>query len=127
MQATSPQPDSEEQGPYPPDVETMRATTRRFLAGDAEPPTSEEVQTLILTLRGHLAVILPEVGRAAAHYSDEYDMARVCARVAVAETRRKLCEKPGPGLSSQVAYARRLSRSLNALCDHHETLSGARA
>lgn len=121
-QATTPPPASEEQ--YPLDAETMRATARRLLTDGAEPPTPEEVRKLLLALRGHLAVILPEVGRAAAQWSDQFDMARTCARVAVAETRRKLGEKPGPGLSSQIAYARRLSRSLNSLLDHHETLSG---
>jgi len=46
--------------------------------------------------------------------------------VAISETCRKLRIKPSPVLSAQIAYARRLSRSLNALCDHYEELCGAR-
>ncbi|MEU6225491.1 DUF6415 family natural product biosynthesis protein [Streptomyces sp. NPDC047042] len=39
---------------------------------------------------------------------------------------RKLRIDPGLGLSSRLAYARRMSRSLNALCDHYEKLCGPR-
>lgn len=125
METTVPQPASEEQ--YPPDIETMRATARRLLAENAGPLTAAELETHLLALRGHLAVIVPQVGRIAAQWGDEWDMPRVLARVAVAETRRKMSLKPGPGLSSRTAYARRLSRCLGAMLDHYETLIPERA
>ncbi|MGW3650968.1 DUF6415 family natural product biosynthesis protein [Streptomyces sp. NPDC000878] len=112
--------------PLPVDIETMRTSARRLFTPDAEVPSTEEMEeleTLTLTLRGHLALIIPEVERVAAGRGDDDDMPRVCARTAVAESRRKLNIEPRPGPSSHLAYARRLSRSLIALCDHYEQLS----
>lgn len=109
----------------PVDIETMRVSAHTLLAPDAEVPSTEELETLTLTLTGHLALIIPEVERIAAGRGDDDDMSRVCARMAVSESRRKLGITPGPGLSAQVAYARRLSRSLNALCNHYLQLFGA--
>ncbi|MFF3375757.1 DUF6415 family natural product biosynthesis protein [Streptomyces sp. NPDC002680] len=106
----------------PVDTETMRASAYRLLAPDAAVPSVQELETLTLTLKGHLALVIPEVERAATGRDDDYDLARVCAWTAVSESRRKLSLEPRPGLSSHIAYARRLSRSLNALCDHYETL-----
>lgn len=107
---------------HPVDVETMRASARRLLAPDAAAPSAQELDTLALLLTGHLALIIPELERVAAGQDDDDDMLRVCARMTIAETRRKLGITPGPTLSAHLAYARRLSRSLNALCDHYETL-----
>ncbi|MDX2544225.1 DUF6415 family natural product biosynthesis protein [Streptomyces sp. WI04-05B] len=111
--------------PLPLDVETMRASAYRLLAPDAELPSVDELHTLMLTLKGHLALIIPEVGRVASARRGDDTLARVDARMAISETCRKLRIKPNLGPSSHVAYARRLSRSLNALCDHYENLRGA--
>ncbi|MFI1356560.1 DUF6415 family natural product biosynthesis protein [Streptomyces sp. NPDC020898] len=80
---------------------------------------------LTLTLKGHLALVIPEVDRVASARRGEDTFARADARMAIAETCRKLRFKPSPALSAHIAYARRLSRSLNALCDHYEQLCGA--
>ncbi|MEH0424527.1 DUF6415 family natural product biosynthesis protein [Streptomyces sp. B21-083] len=109
----------------PLDVETMRASAYRLLVPDAAVPSVEELHTLMLMLRGHLALIIPEVGRAASARRGDDTLIRADARMAISETCRKLRIKPSPGLSSHLAYARRLSRSLNALCDHYENLRGA--
>lgn len=111
----------------PVDIETMRASASRLLAPDAEAPSVQELETLTLTLKGHLALIIPELGRAASGRRDDDDMPRVCARMAIAETCRKVRIEPRPGLSSHIAYARRLSRSLNALCRHYEILHDKKA
>lgn len=112
----------------PVDIETMRASARRLLAPDAEVPSVEEVETLTLMLKGHLALIVPEVGRAASGRLGEDTFtranARLDARMAVVATRNKLRFTPSPSPSAHIAYARRLSRSLNALCDHYEVLRG---
>jgi hypothetical protein len=109
----------------PLDVETMRASASRLLAPDAGVPSVEELHTLMLMLKGHLALIIPEVGRAASARRGDDTLTRVDARMAISETCRKLRIKPSPGLSAHLAYARRLSRSLNALCNHYEKLCGA--
>jgi hypothetical protein len=109
----------------PVDTVTMRATTARLLADDAAPPSPSELDTLTLTLKGCLQLLIPEVERAAAPQPTD-DIPRVCARAVVEEARRKLDVVPRPGVSAGTAHARRLSRSVNALCDHLEILDSAR-
>nr|WP_239148913.1 DUF6415 family natural product biosynthesis protein [Streptomyces sp. SID12501] len=104
----------------------MHASARRLLEPDAVVPSAQELETLTLLLKGHLALIIPELGRAASRRRGDDSLARVCARMAISESRRKLRIEPHPALSSHLAYARRLSRSLNVLCDHYEELCGAR-
>lgn len=45
----------------PPDLATMRSAVRRLLAEDAQLPSLEELETLTLQLRGHIALLIPEV------------------------------------------------------------------
>jgi hypothetical protein len=106
----------------PPDVELMRVEARRLLAEDAEPPTPEELETLTLQLRSHAQVLIPEVVRAAERRGD--DIPSYCARACCGEARMKLGIEPLPGFDAGVAYVRRLSRVVNALCDHYENLGG---
>lgn len=105
----------------PPDIETMRAATRQMLADDAELPAFEELQTLTLQLRGHMMLLIPEVEIAAGRLPKD-DIPRYCALACVGEARMKLNLTAGRGLPAGIAHAKRLSRSLNALCDHYENL-----
>lgn len=111
----------------PVDVATMRATARLLLgpddAPDALPALPDEVDTLTATLRGHLELLGPEVEKTAGRL-DKESIPRYCALACVGEARGKLRAEPGPGLYGAVAYARRLARVLNALCDHYEKLGG---
>jgi len=109
----------------PPDIETMRASARRLLVEDAIQPGADELDTLTLTLRGHMELLAPEV-EATARRLPEDNIPRYCALACVGEARSKLRAGPSPGDSGVVTYARKLSRSLNALCDHWENLSGVR-
>ncbi|GAA3873278.1 hypothetical protein GCM10023084_27810 [Streptomyces lacrimifluminis] len=111
----------------PVDIATLRASAHTLLKPDAEAPSEEELETLTLMLTGHLALIILELERVAAGRRGDDDIPRVCARMAVSESLRKLRSKPGQGLSAHVAYARRLSRSLNSLCHHYEQLRGAQS
>ena len=124
-QATA-RPAANEQDQAPPDVTTMRATALRLLGADdipeALPPAADELDTFALALRGHLEVILPEVERAAGPRPKSVQA--YCALACVGEARRKLGVTPPLGLESRVAFARRLARSLSALCDHYERLGG---
>lgn len=103
----------------------MRASARRLLAEDAIQPDAAELDTLTLTLRGHMELLIPEVEQAAGELPED-NIPRYCALACIGEARGKLRAGPGLGVGGPVAYARRLSRSLNALCDHHENLHGVR-
>ncbi|MGW1039314.1 DUF6415 family natural product biosynthesis protein [Streptomyces sp. NPDC002547] len=108
-------------------VETMRQTAGKLLAPhaapDALPPTATELETLTLEVRGHLALLMPEVEEAAGRLPSE-SIPRYCALACIGEARQKLGEQPSPAPGGAAAHARRLARSLNALVDHYESLSG---
>ncbi|GAA5032458.1 hypothetical protein GCM10023335_74960 [Streptomyces siamensis] len=52
------------------------------------------------------------------------DVPRYCALACVGEARGKLRAQPGTGPGRDAAHARRLARSLIALCDHYAALTG---
>ncbi|MFJ4828375.1 DUF6415 family natural product biosynthesis protein [Streptomyces sp. NPDC088747] len=106
----------------PLDMETMRASARRLLAADAELPAFEELETLTLGIRGHMMLLIPEVLTVAERQPKD-DIPRYCALACVGEARAKLNLQAKPGLPAGIAHAMRLSRCLNALCDHYENLS----
>ncbi|WP_206440870.1 DUF6415 family natural product biosynthesis protein [Streptomyces scabichelini] len=99
----------------------MRAAACRLLAEDAEPPKPDELETLTLQLRGHINLLVPEVEQTADALPHD-DIPRYCALACVGEARMKLGLEPGPGLHGGIAFARRLSRVVNALCDHYQNL-----
>ncbi|WP_405591250.1 DUF6415 family natural product biosynthesis protein [Streptomyces sp. NBC_01092] len=107
----------------PLDLETMRETARRLLAPDAELPTTEELETLTLLLRGHMMLLIPAVEDAARPLPED-DVPRACALACVGEARMRLGLEPGRTLPAGIAHAQRLSRSVNALCDHVVNLDG---
>ncbi|MEU7962351.1 DUF6415 family natural product biosynthesis protein [Streptomyces sp. NPDC049097] len=126
MHATAQSPAAEDIDQTPPDVATMRATVDRLLdpATPTEPaPAADEVATLTLRLRGHLAVVMPEVERLAG--SPPESVAQYCALACLGEARGKLRAQPSPAPGGDLAYARRLARALWALCDHYEALQPA--
>lgn len=100
----------------------MRSAVRRLLAADAQPPSFAKLETLTLQLRGHIALLIPEV-EAAADRLPKDDVPRYCALACVGEARGKLSQQARPGAGGGAAHVRRLARVLNALCDHYETLS----
>jgi hypothetical protein len=130
MHATAPTPVGEEQQSVPPDIATMRATVDRLLdpdtAPDVLPPAGDELDTLISAMRGQLEVIIPEVEKAFRPLSKS-DPQRYCVLACVGEARQKLRIglDHAPNREVAVALARKLARSLNALCNHYETLNGA--
>ncbi|MEU0383741.1 DUF6415 family natural product biosynthesis protein [Streptomyces chartreusis] len=113
---------------YPPDLASMRETAHQMLGPDsapeAVPPVGEELVTLTAALRGHIELLAPEVGHAAALLS-ENSPTRYAALACVEEARGRL-RAPEPGVAvlvGKVSYARRLARVLAALCDHYEIVS----
>ncbi|MFI6285529.1 DUF6415 family natural product biosynthesis protein [Streptomyces sp. NPDC051018] len=98
-----------------------RATARRLLSEDAEPPTAEELQDLTMRLRGYLMILIPEAERATAGLGWG-DVPRACALAGVGEARRVLSSGARPGYPASIAHAQRIARSVSALCDHIENL-----
>ncbi|HLL32643.1 MAG TPA: DUF6415 family natural product biosynthesis protein [Streptomyces sp.] len=107
----------------PLDIATMREAAHRLLAEDAELPTDDELDTLTLQLRGHLMLAIPVVEALADRFPED-DVPRACAHSAVAQARTQLNLKPWVTLPRRVQHAQRLARSVNALCDHYENLTG---
>jgi len=110
----------------PPDIATMRESIGLLLPPDAaQAPTGEELATLTGSLRGHMELIIPEIEAAAVNLPKD-DVPRHVAIACIYEARGRLGRAAaGPGHDALV-YARRLARSLNALCDHYEALTGGR-
>lgn len=106
----------------PLDVDTMRATARRLIAESTDPPATGETEPTEL-LRGHMALLMPEVERLAARLPKD-SIPRYCALACLGEARQKLAAAPSPAPGGAITHARRLARSLNALVDHYETLTG---
>ncbi|WP_328868727.1 DUF6415 family natural product biosynthesis protein [Streptomyces sp. NBC_00287] len=107
----------------PVDVATMRASVAEVLPPEVTPTDRGTLQTLTGLLRGHLQLLIPEIEQSAALLPAD-DVPRYCALVSVREARGKLNAGPGRLPCDAVAYVRRLGRSLLALCDHFETLTG---
>ncbi|MEV2195527.1 DUF6415 family natural product biosynthesis protein [Streptomyces phaeochromogenes] len=111
----------------PTDLSLMRETAQILLGPDAAPdvlpPSTDELDTLTRTLRGHVELLAPEVEQVARRL-DKESIPRYCALACVEEVRGKLGAQPRPGLGGAAAYARRLARVLIALCDHHDNLPG---
>ncbi|MCX4813674.1 DUF6415 family natural product biosynthesis protein [Streptomyces sp. NBC_01239] len=109
----------------PIDLATMRASTALLIGPDdapeALPPTGDELDTLTLRIRGQMELILPEV-EVLAEKAPRKSVVQYCAFACIGEARRKLTATAAANRGGAVAYARRLARSLNALCDHYENL-----
>ncbi|MGV4984490.1 DUF6415 family natural product biosynthesis protein [Streptomyces sp. NRAIS4] len=109
------------------DTETMRETAALLLGPDdgpdALPPAVAELDTLATMLRRHLTLIIPEV-EAKARQLPKDSVRRYCALACVDEANRKLRVGDGCTPAVRVAVARKLARSLNALCRHYELLDG---
>ncbi|MGW3730133.1 DUF6415 family natural product biosynthesis protein [Streptomyces sp. NPDC000851] len=103
----------------PVDLQTMRACADRLLAEDVEAPYPEDLETLTLQLRGHIMVAVPEVETAALALPED-GVPRACALFCIGEARLRLSVELGCSLPARVAHARRLARSVHALCDHYE-------
>ncbi|NUP18879.1 MAG: hypothetical protein HOZ81_22880 [Streptomyces sp.] len=106
------------------DIDTMRAAVDRLLDAvpDALPSAPGEIETLILQLRGHLELLLPEVEETASRLPRS-SVPRFCALACTGEARERLRSGPTPRFGGPIGHARRLARTLNALCDHWEALT----
>ncbi|WP_254396012.1 DUF6415 family natural product biosynthesis protein [Streptomyces sp. AC512_CC834] len=101
----------------------MRATARRLLGEDAEPPSPQDLETLTLRLRGYMMLAIPVVETAALTWPED-DVPRACALACIGEARMRLRLESGRNLPAGIRHAQRLARSVNALCDHYQTMGG---
>lgn len=97
----------------------MRASTHIALI---QGPSSDELSDLILTLRGHMQLLIPVIEEAAGKLPRD-DAARFCALACVGEATRKLRLEDRGELAVRVSVAQKFARSVNALCDHHRRCS----
>ncbi|MGW7302303.1 hypothetical protein GA0115233_103219 [Streptomyces sp. DI166] len=107
------------------DVAAIRASVAEVLPPEATPIDGARLDTLSGLLRSHMSVLIPEVEEAARRLPAD-DVPRYVALACVTWARGRLTAVPGPLPSDAAAHARRLGRSLLALCDHYETLTGVR-
>lgn len=110
-------------GTPPVDVETMRENIGRLIGPGTASLEDEELAGLTSLMRGHMQLIIPEIERAAGKLPED-DVPRYCALACIGEARAKLRATPAAGPHRAAAHARKLARSLMALCDHYEALTG---
>ncbi|MFQ6145050.1 DUF6415 family natural product biosynthesis protein [Streptomyces seoulensis] len=101
-------------------MQLMRQSVLRLIGETAVAPGGAELEVLTLQMRGHMQLLIPEVEKAAlARPAD--DIPRYCALACVGEAGLRLNARLTAGQDA-LPRARRLARSLNALCDHYESL-----
>ncbi|MGW3200695.1 DUF6415 family natural product biosynthesis protein [Streptomyces sp. NPDC001118] len=105
----------------PPDIATMRASARRLLAEDAKPIGAEELETLRLTLRGQVQLLIPIVEAMTLGLPKD-DVPRACALACTREASMRLRLGVGDYPPVRMSVALKLARSVNALCDHYDNL-----
>ncbi|MFE7273055.1 DUF6415 family natural product biosynthesis protein [Streptomyces sp. NPDC057623] len=114
---------------WPMDIATMRDTVNRLLDPDsapqAFPPAGDELTTLTATVRGHLEVLVPDVEAAARAQLKPGSSPKSTILQCAWDARSRMEAEPSSKTGGPVAHARRLARSLNALCDHYEQLTGS--
>ncbi|MGW4516445.1 DUF6415 family natural product biosynthesis protein [Streptomyces sp. NPDC004393] len=110
-------------GTQPVDIDTMRESVARLIGPSSLSPQGEERAGLTGLLRGHMQLIIPQIEQAAGKLPED-DVPRYCALACIGEARAKLRATTGAGPHRAAAHARKLARSLMALCDHYEALTG---
>ncbi|MGW0914642.1 DUF6415 family natural product biosynthesis protein [Streptomyces sp. NPDC002784] len=124
-QTPAPAHNSAAAGAPPADIPTMRATVAEVLPPDVTPVDLTTLETLTGLVVGHMQLLIPEIEQAAAALPAD-DVPRYVALACVREARGKLTARPGLMPHDAAAHVRKLGRSLLALCDHYETLTGVR-
>ncbi|MDL2075057.1 DUF6415 family natural product biosynthesis protein [Streptomyces sp. GXMU-J15] len=116
---------TEETRATPVDIAAMRTVVAEVLPPEVTPTDPATLGRLIGLLRGHIERLIPEVEQAAAQRPVD-DVPRYVALACVTEARGKLEAVPALLPYDMAAHARRLGRSLLALCDHYEALTDVR-
>ncbi|MFJ4686004.1 DUF6415 family natural product biosynthesis protein [Streptomyces sp. NPDC088789] len=106
------------------DLGAMRDAARRILGGQMGMVTDDELELITSRLRGHLMLAIPAVQEATTKHPED-DIPAACALVGVQDARLRLGREPATtSLPAGIAHAQLLARSVMALCDHYESLTG---
>ncbi|MGW3152799.1 DUF6415 family natural product biosynthesis protein [Streptomyces sp. NPDC001089] len=108
----------------PIDTAMLRANTAEILGPEPVLPRYERVQFLAFLYRGVLLLLIPVVEKLAIDLGD--DVGARCALAGIGEARRRLDLIEAPGLTGEVRRTQCLARSVLALCDHYDALTGVR-
>ncbi|MFF8639128.1 DUF6415 family natural product biosynthesis protein [Streptomyces pilosus] len=103
-------------------IGSMRAAASWFIQLSAL-PRHGEVEGFDQDFHRHLNQLLPLIEELATR-RDSDNVPAKAALAGVGEARRRLTEPEAAGLNGEVARVKRLARSVLALCDHHDTLTG---
>ncbi|MEV7362768.1 DUF6415 family natural product biosynthesis protein [Streptomyces sp. NPDC091299] len=118
---------AEQADSYPPDVAEMRRSALLLIGPESPAPAPEELDTLHALMRGHIQLLIPEVESMAIPLPKD-DIPRACAMACTGEARMRLrIGWPQDSEAVRLSVARKLARSLNALCDHWENLAPGQA
>jgi hypothetical protein len=107
------------------DVAAMRQDAAELLDESAPLIRYDEVKKAEHRYRENLGRLIPELEVAAVRWP-EGDVPAKVARAGIGEARRRLTEIEAVGLAGEVRRIRRLARSVVALCDHYDSLTGVR-
>lgn len=110
---------------HAPSTASMRAAAAWFL-NQSRLPDHGMLKVWAVDLGDFLEHLVSALAQFAAKLPPGDVPARV-AMVGVGEARRRLDEPDAAGLRGEAERVRRLARSVVALCDHHDALTGARS
>jgi hypothetical protein len=103
---------------------TVRAAATWFLA-QATLPRHQTVRLFAQDFRAHLEQLIPRIQQLAGSRA-KGDAQAMVALAGVGEARRRLGIAERPGLNGEVERVKRLARSVIALRDHYDALTGVR-
>ena len=107
----------------PVDVATIRESAEDVITNGAQMEDPDEVETIILLLRGMIMLLVPEVEVAMSKHPKNHIPA-ICARACIGEAQMRLRLGSGSNLAVMISTAQRLARSVRALADHYVGLGG---
>ncbi|WP_409470822.1 DUF6415 family natural product biosynthesis protein [Streptomyces sp. HC307] len=105
-----------------PSAGLMRAQASWFI-DQRSLPRHQTVKGFSQDFHGCLKQLIPQIERLAETLHPDDVPAKV-ALAGVGEARRRLEEAEAAGLHGEVERVKRLARSVTALCDHHDSLTG---
>lgn len=107
----------------PIDTDTMRDHAKRALNEVFD--SAEDLDILILALRGHIQLMIPEVEQVIGEHPRDHIPA-ICARACCGEARRRLVMGNGDTIAVRVSVSQKLARTVDALVRHYTELGGTK-
>ena len=108
----------------PVDIETIKSSAQEVITDGAKIDDPDELETIIILLRGMIMVLIPEVESDLAQHPKNHTPT-IGARAGIQEARNKAHVVPGSSIPQLVGHAQKLARCVLGLIRHHENLSGS--